>query len=340
MKVFLYEYTCAAGAGVPGLPPSLCREGWAMLRALAEDFARVPGIELVLLLDERCPAGPAGALSRRCRAQEEPAHFRELAATAAWTVVIAPESDGLLASRCRWTVEAGGRLLGPEPDAVELTGDKLALSRHLRARGVPTPESVVFGERDPLPVLPFPAVWKPRHGAGSQATFRIANEEQLSAGLRQARSEGYAGEGILQPFFPGLPVSVAFLIGPTDCLALLPGRQLLTDDGRFCYQGGSLPLPPVLGYRAVELASRAVAVVPGLRGYVGVDLVLGDAPGGETVIEINPRLTTSYIGLRALAQGNLAELLLHVAGGSGAPPLRWRDGTVEFSADGTCRQSE
>ena len=33
---------------------------------------------------------------------------------------------------------------------------------------------------------------------------------------------------------------------------------------------------------------------------------------GDRVIEINPRLTTSYVGLRALARFNLAEALLAV----------------------------
>jgi predicted ATP-grasp superfamily ATP-dependent carboligase len=52
-------------------------------------------------------------------------------------------------------------------------------------------------------------------------------------------------------------------------------------------------------------------------------------------MEINPRLTTSYVGLRALADANLAEVVLRVAGGELVPPLTWRDGSVRFAADGT-----
>jgi tyramine---L-glutamate ligase len=327
MKVFLYEYTCAVGGSVPSLPESLRREGWAMLSALADDFGRVSGVEPLFLLEERC--------------EGEPAAFAKLARTADYTLVIAPESDGLLLTRCRWTLAAGGRLLGPVPPAVALTGDKLALSRHLRRGGVPTPESFALDEADPFPAVSFPAVWKPRHGAGSQATFLAADEGQLRAGMRQARREGFAGEGIVQPFVAGLAVSVAFLVGPHGALALPPGRQRLSDDGRFRYLGGSLPLPPAQRHRAVELATRAIAAVPGLRGYVGVDLVQGTAAdgSGDAVIEINPRLTTSYIGLRALARTNLAEVMLRVATGVPVPPLRWRDGTVEFGADGACSGS-
>ncbi len=81
-------------------------------------------------------------------------------------------------------------------------------------------------------------------------------------------------------------------------VALQPTFQLLSDDGRFKYEGGELPIPPTLAERAVKLASRAVECVPGLLGYVGVDLVLGEAEDGsrDYAIEINRALTTSYIG--------------------------------------------
>jgi predicted ATP-grasp superfamily ATP-dependent carboligase len=83
--------------------------------------------------------------------------------------------------------------------------------------------------------------------------------------------------------------------------------------------------------RAVSVARRAVECVPGLAGYVGVDVVLGER---DWVIEINPRLTTSYVGLRALAEDNLAAAMIRVATGEAAAPIRWRDGAVTFRPDG------
>ena len=73
-------------------------------------------------------------------------------------------------------------------------------------------------------------------------------------------------------------------------------------------------------------------------GYLGVDLVLGEAADGsdDVVIEINPRLTTSYVGLRALARENLAAAMLDVASGR-TPRLSFADRQLEFDSDGTIR---
>jgi predicted ATP-grasp superfamily ATP-dependent carboligase len=137
---------------------------------------------------------------------------------------------------------------------------------------------------------------------------------------------------IAQAYVPGFAASVAFLIGPSQLLPLVPCQQLLSNDGRFHYRGGRLPIRPDLAERAVRIATAAVTGVPGLSGYVGVDVVLGE--GRDWAIEINPRLTTSYVGLRALAKFNLAEAMLAAMTGDALPRLEWRQGEVEFTPDG------
>ncbi len=94
-----------------------------------------------------------------------------------------------------------------------------------------------------------------------------------------------------------------------------------------------MPLAEPLAKRAVGLAGQAVAAVEGLAGFVGVDLVLGmPADGSEDwVIEINPRPTTSYIGLRQLASDNLVDAALRIARGEVIMPLHWRETVIEFA---------
>jgi predicted ATP-grasp superfamily ATP-dependent carboligase len=334
MKLFVWEHFCSGAlAGQPGID-ALRAEGWAMLAGLLDDFGRCPGVCVETLLDPAAPSpgwvAPANVTAFAPPSDGEEA-FRSLARAADFTLVIAPEFDELLEKRCRWVEEEGGRLLGPSSAAVRLTADKLALARHLLQRGIPTPPCAPADE-----AWACPLVCKPRFGAGSQATFLIRDRAELEVSLALARGEGWQGEMVVQPYVPGLPASVAVLVGPGRCVALPAAAQHLSDDGRFHYRGGVLPLPPEYNVRARRLARLAVQAVEGLHGYVGVDLVLGEAAdgGADTVIEINPRLTTSYVGLRALARFNLAEALLAVATEAALPEMGWNPGPVRFWADG------
>lgn len=314
-------------------------EGWAMLRCLVADLSAIDGVQVVTTL-----AGPANERYLPARVlpmseSNERSVFEALAAASDWTIVIAPESGGILRQRLEWVEASGGRILGPSPQAAALTGDKLRCEGMLRAANVPTTTSCPVSIHRVPADFSFPAVLKPRDGAGSTATFRIDNAAQVADIARCAGEETDATEFLLQPFVPGLAASVALLASDDAVLPLLAGQQILSDDGRFRYLGGRIPLHAPLCDRAQTLARCAVAAVPGLRGYVGVDLVLawpdaGDA--GDAVIEINPRLTTSYVGLRELARDNLARRMLDMAAGRPVEPIAWRCGPAVFTAD-RCR---
>lgn len=322
MRVFVYEYLTGEGIGRDPADPlhSLYREGRAMRDAVAEDFGRIAGVEVLVP-----------------EAYEDEDHEHEVwrhAEGCDVTLIIAPELGNHL-ERLYWSVwTSAGRLLGPSVEAIRLASNKLALAEHWRKHGVPSPATT---DREPTGCEAFPVVWKPRDGAGSTLTFRLDAPRDVARARAIRDADGYTGPMILQEFVPGRPASVAFLCGPTGNVPLLPCLQLLSDDGRFKYLGGELPIPPHLAERAVELGRRAVDGIPGLRGYVGVDLVLGDAADGSAdyAIEINPRLTTSYVGLRALADFNIAEVMLRVASGEPPGELPWKPGRVRFRPDGT-----
>lgn len=313
MTIFVYEYVTALGASrgaTPPLAPSLLREGRAMLDAVVADFRAIPDCTIWTL------------------PTDDKAEFRLLAGRADFTLVVAPEFDGILETRCRWVEEAGGRLLGPTSAAVRLTSDKFALNRHFQRHGIPTPRTWLQGDEPDL----FPIVWKPRDGAGSLDTYLLNSAAERPLAERPPR------EMIVQEFVDGFPASVALLIGPRESVALQPCSQRLSNDGRFQYLGGSTPIPAELAERAVALSRRAIACIDGLAGYVGIDLVLGEKAADDRVIEINPRLTTSYIGLRQSADFNVAEVMVRVIRGEPLPELRWHDEVVEFSTIDVSKQ--
>ena len=165
--VFIYEYVTALGArgNVESPPaPSLLREGRAMLDAVVADFQAMPDVEI------------------RTIASEDESAFCDLASQTDFTLVIAPEFDGILETRCRWVEKAGGRLLGPSSAAVRLTADKLNLFHHFEKHGVPTPRTWLLG-REPSDLSPV--ICKPRDGAGSQAICFV-EARRVSEGCERA----------------------------------------------------------------------------------------------------------------------------------------------------------
>ncbi|MEX2142361.1 MAG: ATP-grasp domain-containing protein [Pirellulales bacterium] len=339
--VVLYEYTCSGGLlAVEHLrnAASLMREGWAMLRALAADLAAIPGVQVQVLADYRGLPGPLPGceLVPVHTVDEERSALSCWAAESDWTVLIAPEFHGILRDRCSVVEVNGGRLLGPSSGLVALLSDKQRTVEHLERHDVPTPRGLLWRPGDSLnSPLPCPVVIKPNDGAGSQETYVCRDSSHVHGTLAGSRRPAR-----IESFVEGLPASVAFFCGPAGCTPLPACSQRLQVDRRISYIGGAMPLPSALNERATMIASRAIGSLRQPLGYVGVDVVLGnDVDGSEDcVIEINPRFTTSYVGLRAAARTNLAAAMLDVAEGR-RPGLSFGGEAIEFDADGTVRRS-
>jgi len=302
-----------------------------MLDAICADFGRLADVEVLTLSPED---------------NDDPLAFQKLAATADWSLVIAPEFDGLLTTLCQWVEKAGGRLLGPASSAVEFLSDKWNLYRTLTAWGIAMPQTFLVAEHAIRDLADAARqcredpgrhgngrtglVIKPRWGAGSVGVQRLDDPAR----------EMVSGDMLIQTLVPGTAASCAVLLWPHGQALRCPAaRQILGGDTGFRYLGGEVPLDVSLDQRVARLLGPLLprlASLPGLKGYVGIDLVLGDDADGcrDAVIEINPRLTTSYLGLRKLAGGNLAEAILAAAQGQSPGEFTWKPGRVRFAAEG------
>src|SRR4051812_2217081 len=88
--VFVHEFVTGGGLAGSVLPASWQAEGAAMRRALAADFAILPGLRVVVTLDARLPEEPGPWTTIRVGPGEERTTFARLAARADYTTLIAP----------------------------------------------------------------------------------------------------------------------------------------------------------------------------------------------------------------------------------------------------------
>ncbi|MFN0020155.1 MAG: hypothetical protein ACKVP0_17990 [Pirellulaceae bacterium] len=144
MRVFIYEAITAGAGCAPGADPAaadgLLAEGLAMIRAVTEDFAALDGVEVWGLKEARygeflLPRREAviGSVA------EERAEFQRLADSCDWTLIIAPELDGMLQERVAWIAGSKTRLLSPMGDFLAIASSKSRTAKHLRECGIPVP---------------------------------------------------------------------------------------------------------------------------------------------------------------------------------------------------------
>jgi predicted ATP-grasp superfamily ATP-dependent carboligase len=115
-------------------------------------------------------------------------------------------------------------------------------------------------------------------------------------------------------------------------LVLALNRQAIEvdDAGRFHYRGGETPTDHPRRDECLAVARRTVEVL-GCQGYAGVDLVLADRP---YVVDVNPRVTTSIVGIAAVMEEEIADVLVRASRGEGPKEVHVT-GRVRYGADGT-----
>lgn len=329
MRILVFEYITGGGMRNEPLPDSLAVEGDLMLNALIADLRRRPEIQLLVPRDSRLAApealkgndaaemmfvAPGDDLDRRL-----PKLLQRC--DAAWP--IAPESNGILEGLCATVEKSGKILLNASSETVRVAASKIATSEKLRARGIAVVPTYLLKEMpESLPRGPW--VVKPDDGAGCDGCRIVRRREELSR-----LSMTYPGL-IVQPFIDGEALSLSVLFHRGTAKLLACNRQLIAVSND-CFRLDGCVVNGIKDEDGAlrDLSEKIASVFPGLWGYAGVDLVRAD--GKTRVLEINPRLTSSYAGLSQALGINTAAAAVDMVHNGSFPNLskRW-DKSIEI----------
>ncbi len=282
--------------------PMLAREGAAMLSVLRESF-EASGYEVV---------SPEGT--------DFEGEIRRLAPECDLGLVIAPDH---LLFRFTYLLEQFTHNIGCGSMNAAVCANKRRTAGILAKHGIAVPEEIQGGRK----------LIKPVTGCGSMG-IRI--------------SDGEPGEGeIGQRYIEGDHISVS-LVGsrvtgnvceyhtgkPPLLLAVNRQEIAIDEDGTLRYLGGETPIHPQREDAIVETATKAMNVL-GCQGYAGIDLVVADQ---IYVVDVNPRPTTSLVGIAAIMEEEIAEILVAASHGEG-PDAVHLSGHVYFDKDGSVRHA-
>lgn len=188
------------------------------------------------------------------------------------------------------------------------------------------------------PLTPLKLIIKPLIGVDCEDIVIIENIEDLTLDLDKIFKPG--SRILIQEFIDGKDVSVSLLSDGVKAIPISFNEQfveLKNDKGT--YIGGKLPYDSKFKDEAFEIAVKAVEAVDGLRGFVGVDLLINNDEKdvySVYLLEINSRFTTPYVGLKQIANINIGKSIIDLKEGKlDINELNISlDGEVEFRKSG------
>ena len=321
MRLLVYEHVSGGGVADAEIPASVLSEGFGMLQTLISDF-KAAGHNVTTTLDSRIaklnPPLAADCAVPVFSCRETQTRLRELSEQADAAYVVAPETDGVLQSFVEMVEQTGVTSLNCAASAIGKVSDKAGFCEVMRKLGVSLPEMRVFSVTDDLKAirkavrtLGFPLIFKPSDGVSCGGLSAVRNEEQVVGAVEKIKKEPASKHFLVQELVKGTAASVSLLSTGSDAVPIslnLQDVKIETPGACSSYGGGMVPFDGPLKLEAFEVAKKLVNSVPGLRGYVGVDFVLTEKEA--VAIEVNPRLTTSYVGLRSVVGFNLAQAIV------------------------------
>ena len=319
MKLLLIEYITAGGLNNIPLTGSLLREAMLMRDALLHDFSLLKEVEIITTYDARLSSSTktpqAIRIDEKSNAMEI---WQSLLQGCDAALVIGPETDGVLRELTEMIALSPAKNLGCSQTAVNVASSKYATFQALKSANIltiltqaasayitsslNTDESVINGY-----------VVKPDDGAGCDDTFYFQNKGMLHEWLNFNVDK--LARYIVQPYQTGMPASISVLCKDGEAWLLSCNQQkiaiktaLSSQSEVFQYHGSVVNGLSNFHAVFVSLADHIAKAIPSLNGYVGIDVIIHNK--AIYVVEINPRITTSYIALNESLDCNPAELLL------------------------------
>jgi len=324
--VFIFEFIAGGGFNQDEIPPSLFCEGFGMLRAIIADFKELD-FEIITLLDQRIssfsPYLEADEVNYVNQEDDYVELFMESVIRGDYCYIIAPEFSKILYKLTELANEQQKAVLSIGLNGIELGTHKLETYKFFKKHEVLTPKTylIPWGKRyfdinfvyEKFRKLNCPIVIKLEDGVGADSIFYFESEAQLDDFFKGPEEKlDIVRNFILQEYIEGIDLSVSLIgtsKGPIILSINTQNIDIKNNKKASEYFGG---LTPIENY--VEIKNELEVLLKNLdlseyTGYYGIDFIRKH-DGTIYLIEINPRLTTSYVGIRNIINLNPVQLII------------------------------
>ena len=182
------------------------------------------------------------------------------------------------------------------------------------------------------PLSPLKLIIKPLIGVDCENIIIIEDIDDLTYDLEEI----FPPESriIVQEYVEGEDISVSLICKDGKAVPISLNKQFVElKNNKGTNIGGKLPIESEYKDEAFEIAKKACEAIEGLNGFVGVDLLQSNDDDIYPIylLEVNSRFTTPYVGLKKIANFNIAKTIIE--GNIDEVDISL-DGEVEFRKQG------
>ncbi len=332
--VFIFEFVSGGGFNQVDIPSSLFCEGFGMLRSIIADFKAMDFI-ISTILDYRIYFLSnllEADIIHKVDAKDNYINiFKNQVRNCKSIFIIAPESSNILYELTEIAKNYKKIILSVDLEGIKLSTSKIMTYSFFKKNKINTPKTYLIPLRNKKFDLEFiiqkfkelkrPIIIKPEDGVGAESIYYFGSENQIREFFQSLDNRvEYNRTYILQEFIDGRDLSIS-LIGKSSKLKSQIATPIFlsinSQDVEITnlkikseYFGGYTPVEDqkeILNYLSKILNKINLSK---FSGYYGIDFI---QKKNKTVhfLEINPRLTTSYIGLRNVININPVELIIN-----------------------------
>ncbi len=325
--IFIFEFISGGGLNKVNIPTSLFCEGFGMLRSIIMDFKAID-CEIHTMLDSRVFFLSEFLLADNIKKVNSFDNyitiFKNCVNKCKYTFVIAPETSKILYNLTKIVKKHDRIILSTNLRGINYGTSKISTYKIFKKKKILTPKTYIIPLKNNKLDLNFilhkfrelkcPIVIKPDDGVGAESIHYFENEPQILEFLMNYNVKTEKRRKfLLQEFIEGKDLSISLIGTPqlnTNPIILSVNSQYIDIKSlKSEYIGGYTPIE---NYN--DVIEKLMVITRKLNnlnieGYFGIDFI--ENKNSFNFIEINPRLTTSYIGLRNILNFNCAELIFN-----------------------------
>ena len=286
------------------LSESLAKEGALMRDALLHDLSALD-YQITTTHDARLTVPNLCAKSIKINNNDDVWQIWQTQIQAADAVfIIAPETGGVLQKLTHMASLQGKLVLGCGLDSIKICSEKMATYLALDMAEIACIPTHTY---DNWPRSHWIWLAKPNDGAGCSDIGCFNNADDLADWIEDNHKHF---THVIQAFQPGDAASISCVMrhGKAHVLSC-NSQEIEINNQMLSYTGGVVNGMRDYWPQFTFIANKIAQTLPDLAGYVGIDVIVDEDE--IVVVEINPRLTTTYAGLRESIGANPAELIIN-----------------------------